>query len=70
MYGNAKIFFENNVGNTKEFFEKVARLDLLAKAPQTIFSKKASFIGAPTNDYGYSMANRQKKLDGLLYIKD
>lgn len=42
FYGNAKIYFENNVGSVKEYFEKHKRLDLLASQPRTIMSKKAS----------------------------
>lgn len=70
FYGNAKVYFENTVGNVKEYFEKVKRLDLLARRPQTVFTKKASFIGAPSNDFGYPMNSRQMKLDGIIYLRD
>jgi len=70
LYGNAKIYFENSVGNVKEYFEKHKRLDLLAKRPTTIFTKKASYsTGTPTNEYGYPMSNRYFKLDGLQYLR-
>lgn len=40
LYGKAKIYFENNVGNVKDYFEKIQRLDLLALQPITVFNKK------------------------------
>lgn len=70
MYGNAKVYFENVTGNVKEYFEKMKRLDLLAKTPSTVFSKKASYMGGPSHTYGYPMSSKTAKLDGLLYIRD
>ena len=70
LYGNAKIYFENSVGNVKEYFEKMKRLDLLAKQPTTVFAKKASFIGTPAIIYGYPMNNIKFKLDGIQYVRD
>ena len=61
FYGNAKIYFENAVGNVKDYFEKVTRLDLLATQPTTLFNKKASYNTSPTLIYGYPMPNQRVK---------
>lgn len=70
LYGNAKIYFENVRGNVKEYFEKMGRLDLLAKRPRTIFNKRASFNTNPSQEYGYPMSNKAIKMDGVFYIRD
>jgi len=70
LYGNAKIFFENAVGNVKEYFEKHKKLHLLAKTPTTIFTKKASYDHGRNISYGYPMNSRKIKMDGLQYIRD
>jgi hypothetical protein len=71
FYGEAKIFFENAVGNTKEYFEKNRRLDLLAHQPTTVFSNKASWESkGSTTVYGYPMSNNKFKVEGLNYIRD
>jgi hypothetical protein len=71
FYGNATIYFENNVGNVKEFFEKRKKLKLLCKQPQTVLNKKASFDQRnSTTVYGYPMSNRQFKLEGIAYLRD
>lgn len=70
-YGGAKIFFENVRGNTKEFFEKKGRLDLLAKQPKTVFNKGFATVKRSSSfTYGYPMSNRQMKYDGCIYIRD
>jgi hypothetical protein len=61
LFYNAKIYFENSVGNVKDYFEKVRRLDLLATQPTTIFNKKASFLTPSTYIYGYPMSNQRIK---------
>lgn len=70
FYGNAKIYFENIRGNVKEYFEKIKRLHLLAHKPQTVLTKKASFVSGPTLEYGYPMSSRDMKLEGAQYIRD
>jgi hypothetical protein len=70
FYGSAKIYFENVRGNTKEYFEKIKRLDLLAHAPQTVLTKKASFSSNPSLVYGYPMSSRGMKLEGINYLRD
>lgn len=71
LYGNAKVYFENAVGNVKEYFEKMKRLDLLARQPTTVFNKKASFDGrGAAVIYGYPMSNRKIKLDAVQYVRD
>jgi hypothetical protein len=61
FYGNAKIYFENAVGNVKDYFEKVRRLDLLAKQPVTIFNRRASYETQAQIIYGYPMSNQKIK---------
>jgi len=71
LYGNAIIYFENMVGNVKEYFEKMKRLDLLARQPTTVFNKKASFDGkGQAVVYGYPMSNRKIKMDAVQYVRD
>lgn len=69
FYGNAKIYFEAT-GNTKEYFEKHKRLDLLAKQPQTIFTKKAAYETKGSVMYGYPMQSRQQKSQAIQYLRD
>lgn len=61
FYGNAKIYFENNVGNVKDYFDKYRRLDLLARQPVTIFNRKASYETGPQIIYGYPLSNDKVK---------
>lgn len=71
FYGNAKIYFENAVGNVKEYFEKIGRLDLLATQPRTVLNKKASYASTGSNlVYGYPMSNRYIKLEAIQYVRD
>ena len=70
FYGNAKIYFENNVGNVKEYFEKHKRLDLLASRPRTVLSKKAAHEGADVLEYGYPMSNQHIKKEAIGYLRD
>lgn len=69
FYGNAKIYFENNVGNVKDYFERVKRLDLLCLQPTTVFNKKASFNTNPTLIYGYPMSNQKIKWEAVQYVR-
>lgn len=69
FYGNAKIYFENAVGNVKDYFEKVKRIDLLARKPHTVFNKKASFETSPIMEYGYPMSNDRIKYEALQYLR-
>lgn len=61
FYGNAKIYFENAVGNVKDYFEKIKRLDLLAKQPVNVLNRKASFNTTESVIYGYPMSNEKIK---------
>ncbi len=70
FYGEAKIYFENEVGNTKDYFEKIKRLDLLATKPTSLFTTTASYHRAPTVEYGYPMSNRFIKNKGISYLRD
>lgn len=70
FYGNAKIYFENAVGNVKDYFEKVKRLDLLALQPTTIFNKKASYNTGQPLIYGYPMSSEKIKWEALQYVRN
>lgn len=61
FYGNAKIYFENAVGNVKDYFEKIHRLDLLATQPVNVLNRKASFNTNEPLIYGYPMSNDKIK---------
>jgi hypothetical protein len=69
FYGNAKIYFENNVGNVKDYFDKIRRLDLLARQPVTIFNKRASYDTGPQIIYGYPLSNDKVKWEALQYVR-
>jgi hypothetical protein len=72
FYGSAKIYFENAVGNVKEYFEKVKRLDLLARQPVTVLNSKKAAAHSRTSTpvYGYPMSNRKFKSEALQYLRD
>jgi hypothetical protein len=71
FYGNAKIYFENAVGNTKEYFEKKKKLSLLCKQPKTVFSNKAGYeYNSRTTVYGYPMSSRGIKMEAIHYLRD
>lgn len=70
FYGGAKIYFENVRGNVKEYFEKIKRLDLLAKQPTTVLNKKASYTQSNVVIYGYPMSSQQMKIEAMHYIRD
>lgn len=69
FYGNAKIYFENAVGNIKDYFDKMRRLDLLARQPATVLNRKASHEALDTNIYGYPMSNDKIKWEALQYLR-
>ena len=69
FYGNAKIYFENAVGNVKDYFEKIKRLDLLAKQPVNVLNRKASFNTTESVIYGYPMSNDKIKWEALQYVR-
>lgn len=69
FYGKAKIYFENSVGNVKDYFEKQKRLDLLASQPTTIFNRKASYATPQQLIYGYPMSNDKIKWEAIQYLR-
>lgn len=69
FYGNAKIYFENTAGNTKDYFEKIRRLDLLARQPSTVLNRKASFDTKESVIYGYPMSNDKIKWESIKYLR-
>lgn len=69
LYGGAKIYFENAVGNVKDYFEKVRKLELLAKQPVTVFNRKAAIDSGPQVIYGYPMSNQKVKWEALQYLR-
>jgi len=72
MYGSPPrgIWFENAVGNTKEYFEKRKNLVALCTQPETVLSKTGAFTSAGTIIYGYPMSNKKIKAEGELYVRD
>ena len=73
FYGNHNrmVYFENAVGNVKEFFEKKKKLNLLAVQPTTVLSKKRSGgVRSTSVVYGYPMSNRVIKTEAITYLRD
>lgn len=75
LYGNAKVMFENNVGNVREYFERRGKLHLLHESPKALFNKKNSSISMMNSDplkveYGFTTTDRRTKLEGIGYIND
>jgi hypothetical protein len=72
MYGSPTrgIWFENAVGNTKEYFEKRKKLIALCTQPETILSKTGAYTAAGTIVYGYPMSNKKIKKEAELYLRD
>lgn len=67
---NKMLFFENAVGNTKEYFERKKKLHYLCTQPQTIFNKKAAFTSTGNIIYGYPMSNQYIKAEAEDYLKE
>lgn len=70
FYGNAKIYYEAQVGNVKDYFERIGRLDLLCATPTTIFQKKAAFNNSLPTTYGYPMSNDRIKWEAIQYTRN
>lgn len=70
FYGQAKIYFEAQVGNVKDYFERIQRLDLLASQPTTLFQRKASYNAPATLTYGYPMSNEKIKWEAIQYLRN
>jgi hypothetical protein len=64
------IWFENAVGNTKEYFEKKKKLWALATQPETVLSKTGASTKAGNLIYGYPMSNVQIKAESETYTRD
>lgn len=70
LFYNAKVMFENNVGNVKDYFEKKKRLDLLYKRPTTVLTNKdANLSSTEYSDYGYPLSNQKYKMEALQYVR-
>lgn len=67
FYGNAKIYFENTAGNTKDYFQRLKRLDLLAVQPHSVLSRKTMISSNLV--YGYPMSNDKIKWEALQYTR-
>lgn len=70
FYGDAKIYFENDVSNVTEYFEKQKALHLLAPTPGLDSNKPSFTVNNRTVSYGYSMNSRQFKLQALFYLRE
>lgn len=69
--GPGGIWFENDRGNTKEYFEKKNKLGLLCLKPMTVLSKTLQRrLSGGSVQYGYSMGSKQAKLQGIEYLRD
>ena len=66
---NRMLYFENEVGNVKEYFEKKKKLHYLAHQPKTILTKKA-YSSSGQVIYGYPMSNQHIKAESELYTRD
>jgi hypothetical protein len=62
------IYFENQVGNTKEYFQKRGKLSLLASQPQRVFNPKGGWTKQIS--YGYPMSNKNIKDNAIDYLAD
>ena len=67
--GSRRIFFENKVGNVKEYFEKRGKLWMLATQPKTVLTNKDG--SATSSDlYGYPINTKEHKLELSSYTYD
>ena len=62
------IYFENQVGNTVEYFRKRNKIHLLATQPQRVFNPKGGWTKQIT--YGYPMSNKLIKDNAIDYLAD
>lgn len=70
-YYNAKIFFENDRGNVKQYFQKKKALHYLAETPGNVIEKHLSSTSTTlSRRYGYSMSNLKFKEDAIQYVID
>ena len=69
-YGGSSgmIYFENQVGNTKEYFQKRGKLHLLASQTQNIFNNRGGVNKQIT--YGYPISNGIIKEQSIDYLAD
>lgn len=69
-YGNTPgmIYYENQVGNTKEYFQKKGKLGLLASQPQRVFNPRGGWTKQIS--YGYPMSNKLIKDNAIDYLAD
>jgi hypothetical protein len=69
-YGSSSgmIYFENQVGNTKEYFDKKKKTHLLATQPQRVFNPRGGWMKTIT--YGYPMSNKLVKENAIQYLAD
>ena len=66
---NRMLYFENEVGNVKEYFEKKKKMHYLATQPKTILSKKSASSSGQLI-YGYPMSNQIIKAESEMYTRD
>jgi len=71
MYGSpsGSIYFENEVGNTKDYFEKKKKLIALAIQPKSTLNKGNTYSKS-NNVYGYPMSNKYIKQNSERYLSD
>jgi hypothetical protein len=64
------VYFENMVGNTKEYFEKRKKLSALCHQPKRILSKRDNYNSSSVVVYGYPMNNKHFKRESEQYTRD
>lgn len=72
MYGSPKrsFYFENNRGNTVEYFTKRNKLHLLSRKPRKVLTKTHSKSSNTRIEYGYSVPTRGAKIELMEMLRD
>lgn len=69
-YYNAKIMFENDRGNVRQYFQRMKALHMLCDTPGNVVEKHIPGSSTINRKKGYSMSNRQFKEDAIQYVID
>lgn len=69
-YYNAKIMFENDRGNVKQYFQRKKSLNMLCNTPGHVIEKHIPNSSTLNRKKGYSMSSASFKEDAILYVID
>lgn len=69
-YYNAKIMFENNRGQVKQYFQHKRALHMLCQPPGHVIDKHISKSTSTTRKFGYTTVNKQFKEELIRYVID